>query len=386
MDTRKNTPKLRRSLPKKRGDFVVCVALMMAGGCRPQPVTPTVLPEKAQYDEGQKQLKLGNMAQAQASFDTATRLNATFAPAYFAEAEIDARSGNVAKALTTLETLYRAAPQTPHVLCRLAELHAISGHFVEGVTASKKALQHEPTCSRAKVQYALQLVAANEVENALPILKTVHQETPENERVTLILVQLLARQGQLTEAWKVMDTLPARSSLPVQADYLHGWLLAEYGRDGKRDETQALVSLNRALALSPDDAPVNLEKGKILLRSGKAHEAVPLLQKARTHSQPNVELLTALAEAQSQLKNPVAGRMKKSVKEFSALIDRLYLSRQNYLNTPENRDAMVSLARLEATLGNGKDAEALLTEVLKRDPNDAEALKLMTPMGNQSSP
>ena len=57
-----------------------------------------------------------------------------------------------------------------------------------------------------------------------------------------------------------MDALPEPSSLPIDSYYLRGWLLAEYGRAGKRDPQQALALLDKSLRLAPENGPDNLEK------------------------------------------------------------------------------------------------------------------------------
>jgi thioredoxin-like negative regulator of GroEL len=61
------------------------------------------------------------------------------------------------------------------------------------------------------------------------------------------------------------------------------------------------------------------------------------------------------------------------------MVGEVYKARQAYLTDPTNRNTMVTLARLEAAMGNEQDAQELLTEVLKRNPNDVEVLKLVTP-------
>jgi hypothetical protein len=71
--------------------------------------------------------------------------------------------------------------------------------------------------------------------------------------------------------------------------------------------------------------------------------------------------------------------MEQNAQAFSKLIDTLYVARQKYIADPNNRNNLVGLARLEAAIGSTQDAQTLLTQVLKQNPNDTEALELLTP-------
>ena len=245
--------------------------------------------------------------------------------------------------------------------------------------AAKSALAQEPDCRLALVQYALALASAGEFQEAVDRLQTVHQRFPQDERTTLTLVQMLAKSGRPEEAWKQMDALPEQSIQQVQTDYVRAWLLAEYGRKGSKDGQTALQMLDRVLAVTPDDPSANLEKARILLNSGDAPSALRCLQKARHTAAPSAAWVTTVAAVQTRLHNLAAPQMEQQAKAFSKLIDKLYVARQKYIADSNNRNNLVALARLEAAIGNTQDAQALLTQVLKQNPNDAEVVDLLTP-------
>jgi predicted Zn-dependent protease len=319
----------------------------------------------------------GDLAGAQASFDTALRLNPEFVPAYLALVEMDQKAGNFAQGVARLETLRRAAPKTPHVLCREAELYLASGRFVKGIETAQAALQSEPDCPLARAQLGLALDAAGKTEDALAAMEAAHRGAPRSARITLALAQMRARAGRAAEAWNLLDSLAASPQSPVQANYLRGWLLAEAGRGGRRDETAALEALNRALASAPRDGPSLLEKGRILLRQGDIAAASVNLEAALRESGPSVEGLAALAEARRRQGKPDAMQLARATQDFARFQDALHGARQHYLADPESRENLLRLARLEASQGNGDDAEEMLNRLLQRDPNDAQALALL---------
>lgn len=339
-----------------------------------------------QYEQGMKRMRSGDTAGAEASFDTALRLNPGFVPAYLALVEMDQKAGNFAQGATRLETLRRAAPQTPHVLCRLAELYVASGRFEKGLAATREALQSEPDCPLARAQLGLELDSAGRTKEAIDAMEAAHRSAPQSARTTLALAQMLTRAGRAPEAWKLLDALPAPSPLPAQTDYLRGRLLAEYGRAGKRDDRAALEALNRVPALAPEDGLSNLEKGRILLRRGDIAAANACLEKAWQESAPSVEGLSALAEARRQQGKSDAEQLARDARSLAKFMEALRAARRRYLTDPANRENLLRLARLEAMSGNMPDAQDLLNRVLQRDPNDAQALALLVAFREGAAP
>lgn len=367
-------------LPQPFSLLLLTISLAaLVPGCHPKPTVPAVAPEVAAYEQGMKLLQSGKTGEAQAAFDRAMQMNVGYAPAYLAQAQVEAKLGNTGRAIELLEMLRKAAPRTPHVTCHLAELQAAGGHFVEQWTAAQLALEQEPDCGLAITQYALALVAAGDFKAAIAKLQAVHQRFPQDERAALTLAQILAKSGKSEDAWKLLDALPAQTARRAQADYIKGWILAEYGKNGRKDDAGALQLLDRVLAETPDDNAANVEKARILLRMNDVHSAQACLQRARRATVPSAELLTTVAAVQTKLHNPAAPQMEQNARAFSTLVNKLYAARQKYIADPSRRDNRVELARMEASVGNTQDAQTLLTQVLQQNPNDAEALKLMTP-------
>ena len=372
----------RNSLAWALGIYGICG---LAGcGEKQEPIVEKA-PSELQYESGMKALKEGNRSLAKGSFDTAIRLNPSFAPATFALAELEVRSGNAPQAIERLESLKRAAPKTPHVSCRISAVKAGSGRFVYGFMAAKLAIADEPVCPLARTEYAVQIAASGDRQQALKLLDALHRENLRDNRVSLLMVELLARNGKPDAAWTQLDSMPEEPKIAFQVNYLRGWLMEKYGRQGKKDGVLAQKQVDAALAISPENGPANQEKGRLLLQSGDAKTAQKYLSKAASVSLPNYDLLMAMAETQARLKNPAAQKLMISASKFGKLVDELYAARQAFVKDVTNRNAILKLAPLEAAIGNGLDGQELLTELLKRNPNDPDALRFMTPDAPQGN-
>ena len=371
-------------LPLKAFAFISLIAI---GGCNgSSPSVPNKAPEQLQYESGLDSLKKGDNTQAMAYFDTAIRLNPSFSPAYFSQAETAAKTGHLDLAISKLDLLAKTAPKTEHLYCRLAELRVSGGRFVDGATAVKLALDHEPNCALANTEYALILAEAGDNQRAISLLKQAQAQTEMSPRVAVTLARLEAENGEQDEAWKISDKFETANIRTAATLALRAKLFAEHGKNGKNEDQQAKKLLEEALAASPKNPIVNLEMGKLLTRSGDLNRALACLQSASDSSSQSFALPKALLEVQIKLKNPQIAKLIKSEKEYEQHIQNLLSARRNYLKTPEDRTNILKLAPLEASVGNSQDAEKLLTGLLRQDPNDPEALRLLTPQDSPIAP
>ncbi len=356
--------------------------IVLLCGCNKATSLDSRKPEQIQFDTANALLKKGMVNEARAALDTSLRLNNRFVPSYLLLAQIDFKSGEVPKAIERLETLHRASPNEPHVLCRLAELHGVSGRFVEGFTAAKTAKEAEPDCPRALTEYASQVASSGDQKAAILQLEQIHQKFPKEDRAALLLAQLYLRVRRVVEAKAIVDIIPPTSRFRDDADVLQADLMYFHYPNplaGALNPARAVELLNKVLARNPNHALANLLKGRLLLVMGDANGALIALQRSLATSEPNYELLTALAEVQAKLKNPAAPKLKASAERFAQSVDKLYRARQQYIKTPDNKDAMIGLANIELLMGNEQNARDLVTSVLKIDPNDKDALRMLTP-------
>jgi tetratricopeptide (TPR) repeat protein len=351
-----------------------CLALALMGCPK---TAPTLSPEQIQFQRGLEALKKGDTAVAAASFETTLRLNRSYAPAYWALSELAVEKNQLDRAIQLLATLHQVSPSEPRVLGRLAELQNMSGRFLIAAPLAKEAVQRDPKDALAQAQLAHYYEGVGQLPEAIAALKKAREFQPDSELAPLGLTRLLALTGATAEAWTTLEKLPKAPKLKAQFHYIRGWLMSEYGKT-KPDPTAALIDLDAALAVRPEYPAALQQKARVLLQLGKSSEAKVLIDKATKLGGMTPALMQDLALYQERTGDSNAALLRKQV-EFRlkeekehAQLRRLYLDSA----TPEAASTL-KLARLEAILGNPNEAQRLVLEVLKKDPNNSEALQMV---------
>jgi tetratricopeptide (TPR) repeat protein len=341
------------------------------------PATPALAPAEMHYRDGLKLAQAGKDAGAINEWHTAIALAPADPRPYRALVALFEQEGQFLTAADQLKALHLANPQAEHIACRQADLYFHANRYLTGMRLAREAVQQEPKCPLAHGALGLGLAMAGETPQALRELQTAHALAPDSERLRYTLAQTLARDGQPDAAFALVEPVPAQPNLPVQANYMMGWLLSEYGRGGKRDAKTALAYLDKALALDPNHAPSELAKGKILLRQGRYAQAQAFLEHAIQNGSNTEEAFRALADDYTRLQNPHAGDAQRAADAVRAATTRLQQARRRYLANPDDTANTLALARLEGNNGNTTEALDLIKQVLQKDPNNAAALSLL---------
>ena len=123
----------------------------------------------------------------------------------------------------------------------------------------------------------------------------------------------------------------------------------------------AIPFFEKTLEISPDNKEAILELGYSYLWTGGPEQSIPLLLKSVENYPNDEKVLLGLADAYSW-----SGQYDEAI----------VILRQKIL---ESGDIMLKKKLAEIYLWNGKfvDAQNILTPILKRDPEDADALFLM---------
>lgn len=352
--------------------IAILLPIALQSACRkPSPSSKAVAPAEQHYQDGLRLAQSGDTAAATYQWKTAIGLDPTFAPAYFALAQLDEQSGNVIASADRLEHLRAANPHAPQIESRLASLYFRAGRYEKGMALAQAAVQHEPNEALAHAALAEGLAQADEIAAGVQELRAAHRLAPGDETILLALAQGLGRAGNSAEGLALMQPLLIQSRDPALVNFVMGELLL------RQNSPQAGDYLKKSLNLAPNQTQAQSALGSLLLHEGRLTEAQPLLESAYRQNPTDLRAIQDLATVYARLKRPAVSKAQQSAAALKTYQTALFRARQQYLNKPDDKSNSLTLAQLEAQRGNGQDALDLTMQILHSDPDNAAALKLL---------
>jgi tetratricopeptide (TPR) repeat protein len=329
------------------------------------------------YEAGLNLAREGNMTGAANEWQTAIGLDPGYAKAYQALVSKQEQEGDLIGAVKQLDALRRGNAYAAHIVCRQAGLYLKANQYETAVTTAREAVKLEPDCPQAHTMLGAVLAKAGDWVNASREFQVAHDADPTQTHVTVALAVVLGHSGKADQAISLLEGLPASERQSARALYTQGWLLAEYGRNGHKDEKAALELLQQALAKSPADADANTEAGNILLRQGDLNQARTYFEKALHSDTTQAVAARGMATIFARQNLAEAARAKQIADTLEKRETDLREARGRFLTRPDDTKNALRLAELEAHSGNRPDALVLITRTLQTDPNNANALSLL---------
>lgn len=240
----------------------------------------------AWYRLGVARFLAGDLEAAAAALARARRLQPDSALALAALADVASARGDAAAALKLLERAWTLEPQAGQLAYKLAMAHRAQGN----VEQARRWLDRRPDNSLApKIDDPLLLevarksrsarfyenaadwaLARDDQEGALKALRSAVDLAPEDARLGLRLVPMLARAGVAEEAIQEV-----RRVLALDANSAPGWYLLAYllrASPDPEDRKEAMSAAQRSLALA-DDAETRALAAALALRAGLFQDA-----------------------------------------------------------------------------------------------------------------
>ncbi|MDC9594617.1 co-chaperone YbbN [Xenorhabdus sp. IM139775] len=129
-----------------------------------------------------------------------------------------------------------------------------------------------PQEEKSPLDHVDELLAEGKNQEALLLLKEVHQENPQDTDITLLLVQVNLSLNHLEDAQKILDTIP----LEEQDERYH--MLLEHLQSLKEAaDSPEIRQLQQALATQPENAELAVQLAAKLHEVGRHEEALELL-------------------------------------------------------------------------------------------------------------
>lgn len=192
---------------------------------------------------------------------------------------------------------------------------------------------------------------------------------PDNDDVQRRYIRMLLEEGRYADAEAACRAFLTRSPSHPGLLFRRADCLIRLGR---KDEARAI--LDGVLAKHPNLAPPMVLRAVLHREEGEEDKALPLLRRA-------VELDLKNKEAHYQLGSTLtrAGQAEDGARHLAEYdrLNRLERLLRDVAIQPDNNDLKVQAAALLVQNGQRQEAVKLLREVLAREPDHAEAKRLL---------
>ena len=299
----------------------------------------------------------------------AVELQPSSALAHFTLGTAQARFGDSDAARRSFEKTLQLDPRFAEAHVGLAmilgqqhELASAREHLIRAI----QILGNTPSAAHAHYLLAQVLTEQHELGKALEELNTATTLRPNYAEAVLAQGFIRKQQHNNLAAIAAFKTTVALSPQDFEAQYELG---AAYLRVD--DASQAVVHLRQAAKLKPGDRSTLYQLCRALQKAGKAEEAKACEQEL------SAKIRTGLASAATELTetelNNAGVELEKAGNLAGALEKYRAAVRLNPTQTVFRRNVALALCRL----GRWDEGIAELQEVLKENPDDAEATKAL---------
>lgn len=219
------------------------------------------------------------------------------------------------------------------------------------------AVKRDPESAEVRQARALHRLRSEDVAGAVDDLKVVFRQDPSNQGVAQVIAEQLVKLGQTDDALALLAE--AIEAGPSEGLYRLRGLI----RRAQGDEDEAMADFGKALELQPKDPITLLQRAEISLGRGDIKAAKSDLEEAI-----RVEPRVADSVAAVRVRCYIAveeGRMADAINDMSLIVQA----------NPEDPFWALQLASLYVRDKRPRKAIELTTEILKRDPENAAALR-----------
>lgn len=272
-------------------------------------------------------------------------------------------SGAVDKAIELAEQVLVKAPENSDALVLKAAVLAKQQKLDEAAVIARQVVEKDPSNIDAIILLAgLERVQGNTKE-ALALLQQGAISNPKHLGIKLVLAETLGAQGDSTQGAQIL-----RDVIALKPDDLsHRLRLAAY-LEANKEYVQAESVLRDAVAMDDDQARVRLVLVNFIHQHGTPEQSAAQLQEF-INKDPKAYTLQFAFAAERE-------RVGQAAEAISAYRDVIKSAEEG----PAGLTARSRLARLLVTEGNTQEAEQLIAEVLKKNANDSDALLLHASM------
>ncbi len=279
----------------------------------------------------------------------------------FRKAVLAENPARVRELTSEAETLFETRPDDPILLRLLIEGYSADGRIEDALRITNLALEREPTNRPLYFARAQLLHRSGDREGLEQHLRQMVENFPEDDEIKGLLIQHLASEGKIDSAETFLrDELAAAENPRTAHVSLIAFLRQVHGN------AAALEELDAAIAAYENNRLFRALKSSVLFEEGQVQPAITEMEGVIEGAEPGEEtdrFKVTLARMLSANGNDVGAR---------ALIEDV-LSRDGW-----NVEALKMQARWAIDADQPEEALNSLRQALDRQPEDPEALMLMS--------
>lgn len=267
-------------------------------------------------------------------------------------AEIALNQGDTSLAIER----YRALAQSqndPEIAERAVRIAVYGQDLEAAIEAAQRWIELDPQRIEARQVIAAIYIRQDNADEALVYIdELIDNSELDDEELFPPLLGILAREKNADTVLKVSAGIASGYPERAYAQYLHGMLLAQNGR-----AEAALEYIDRSIALQEIDGAYTA-RARILLRLGRADEAVASLHKAVESNPDDKNLRLTYARLLVDIKQYDQARI-----EFEKLLEA----------SPDDAELLYTLGLLSLESERLDDAEKYMMMLVRMDERDGEA-------------
>jgi tetratricopeptide (TPR) repeat protein len=266
-----------------------------------------------------------------------------------------------ARTLLQLQEAHEKDPEDPEVMAQLADHYLRRKRAGEARKLAEAALAKKPAHALASYVKARLLQSGGDDEQARTVLEAALANDLREPKVLQSLGRLYFESKNFAKAAEVFEL--GRKLEPADSKWLTE-LARTYAQTG--DKERQIAILKELVLADSDDLDQRKQLTRMFLEAGRHAEA-------EVYARQALEIDVLDAEAERGLGEALMGQ-KKYAEAIEAYTVALEVE-------ATSDDARVKLALAYVETGNKEKAEAEITKVLARDPDNAEAKKLRERLG-----
>ncbi len=323
-------------------------------------VDPTYLPAKAKL--GRIYLLMGDTAKAEKMVNDILTKQPNDAAGQTLKAALLMHKGDIGGAIGEVSRVVAADPSQDDAVSLLAFLYSKQGNDAKAQAVLEKGMQASPKNVTLRLERANLALKSKDFSKAEQLYQSIVSIDPKKLEYRATLASFYARNNQLDKAEQVLrDAIKADPE-----DQKRGLLLAEFlasRRSGEVAEKELLTMIQNA----PKSKSYQLRFGlaKLYEAMGKPDKALQVYQDISSLDKGGPDGIKA--SGQSARLQLAAGKIPEAEKLIAEILKV----------NPQDNDALLLRGKIELSRGDAKDAIIDFRSVLKAQPDSVELISLL---------